>query len=491
MLTHLKTNIAMIAALLLFASANFAIAQETEKSEQAQEEQQDQENVVVASVERMQELFESGQLSAAIEMGEFLAAQSDATLVQLEYLGFLYAQSPAYYSKAEQIFSAIYAQNPQNLENLKNLAVIKNSLQREDALSYAILAAEASPQSAELQQFAARVADAAKDEEKAELYYARALALNKHDLVALTGLGARYSRRGEYTKVIELYEQAIEEDGVENVIVYLNLCHALLKSARYEDCISWSDKALEKYSEQGFMNAKTTALIKLKRYADAEQYLEEVDNKIKLSAESKLSLAMAKALQGCSQDEAKSCNDDETVPLCCKKDAEAFAIYEELYKSVEQEHRSRGELDLRYALSLISMKKLEDAEALLQESLDAAKEKSLPTGSYFAALAVCMWQFAQKRDLEMSVQYYREAVENAPDFLSPERLENFRQWPPMAIDVLSDIQDSTRKPKQSKSKCGCNLAENAKTPPFGELSFVLLALAGIYFIRRRELKGRR
>lgn len=420
----------------------------------------------------------------AIRIGEELVGQADAGVEVWKALGYAYAQQPDQFEKAEKAFVRVRELEPGDAENLKNLAILKSELGRADAPEFAAIAADADSQSAEMQIFAARLLANASKREDAQRYFSRALSAEPDNMVALTALGELYVTGGEYAKAIDLYTKAIQNDGVTNVIAYINLGVALMQAGRYEECIEWSDKGLLKYKDGGLAASKGKALIKLKRYAEAEAFLESFTKSGgRKEFGTDLALALAKALQGCNLAEHGSCAGSAQQAPCCLKDAEALALYEAQYQQTQNADRWREELDLRYGLALVSNNKLEDAEAVLQQALELAKLKALPTGPYFAALSVCMQLFAQKRDTDLALQYYREAVENAPDFSSPQRMSDFRQWPPLGVDVMKEIQASSSKSAQNKAKCGCHTHDVPRGPRYGEFVMLLVMVATLLVIR--------
>jgi len=405
-----------------------------------------------------QRLLAGKQLGEARAIARTLVAEDPKFLLAWILLGVTYGTNEATYDLAEEAFDAAHEldkTHPEPLSRLGSLQFTRGDIDK--AANTFVLAASLAEDDATLQIMTARVLLKAQRIEEAKQRFLTVLDADPLNLEALTGVGALYVNIGEYSAAADLYKKAFDA-GLDNPILYLNFTDTLVRAARYDEALAIAEKGLAKKQDPQLKVAKARALVHLERYAEAEELLAAVaplTSTDETAAYPIYLLGLARSMQGCKASDADACTKSPDAHPCCAEDRASLVAFQRSYE-LNPELR---DVVIRLGLAQFAAGQLEEAEATLQGYINKQGDQS--PAEAFGALAVTLYGFGEKRDVDEGVRLYREAREMAPDFDKDDRLKKFRQWPPLAIEIITELKQKAEEQRPTggveRKGCGCQL----------------------------------
>ena len=439
-----------------------------------------------ATREKLIAAYEASDWPKVIVLAKSLAQAHPEEAVFWSALGTAYGQNRETMALAEESYVRVMALLPDDAQNMKNLAIVRDALDSPEALETAFIAARLNPGDASLQRLVGQRLQQSRRRAEAAEYFLSAYALDPLDVVSLTAATSYFFERGQHDRALALTQQGIE-GGVPGPVLYLNMVSGLMDMGRYEEAVVWADKGFERYRDVGLVLNKAVSLNQLGQYAQAESLLRGVREMIPEQMRAPFDYALGKSLlmQGCTKALFLTCHTGQEDD-CCSREREALSLLTGIQdERLLSDASFAVDLGLAYALGNL----LEDAEAVLRRAAHA--KISRPNGNALAALAVTLYLFGDKRGKDASVRFYRDACETAPDLCELADRETRRLWPSRGVEILTEIQAyeaEGARARTEKSGCGCTLSSRREVP----LSASVLVL-GLVFVavcwRRTGVRG--
>lgn len=445
-----------------------------------------------ARYELASKLYSKNQFEEARAIARLLVTENPRWLHAWILLGTTYSRDPETYDLAEDAFKQARKLDEKSALPLRSLAALASSRRETDKAADLILqAAQIDEQDLELQVFAARTLVEARRMAEAKQRYDIVLEADPDNIHAVSGYGALLVDLGEYSRAVEIYKHAIES-GQKHVLIYNNLVDALVRAARYDEAVKTADVALAIGFDPLITLHKARALTHLGKLDEAASLARDlVENKRVTGEQAAFALyqlGTAEALRGCGFDTIEQCqaSTSSATPACCNHLMAALDAFE---KAAAINPRFR-DVTIRLGLAQFAAGKLEDAEATLKNYIEQKGDKV--EAEAFGALAVTLYRFGEKADIDEAVRVYREARELAPDFDDGTRLARFRLWPPYAITITEKLRTMASERDASasareESSCGCVVvrAADPAAPLGAALALATLLLGVVPALRRR------
>jgi len=428
-----------------------------------------------ATREKLVEAYEASDWPKVIALAKPLAQAHPEEAVFWSALGTAYGQNRETMALAEESYVRVMALSPDDAQNMKNLAIVRDAIDSPEALETAFVAARLNPGDASIQHLVGQRLMQSRRRAEAVDYFLSAYVLDPLDVVSLTAATSYFFERGEYDRALALTQQGIE-GGIPGPVLYLNMVSGLMDMGRYEEAVVWADRGFERYRDVGLVLNKAMALSRLGQYAQAELLLRGAQEMVPAPMRASFDYALGKSLlmQGCTKALFLTCHTSQEDE-CCSREREALSLLTGIQdEKLLSDASFAVDLGLAYALGNL----LEDAEAVLRRAAHA--KISRPNGSALAALAVTLYLFGDKRDKDASVRFYRDACEAAPDLCELADMEARRLWPSRGVEILAEIQAyeaEGARARAGRSGCGCALSPRREVP----LSASVLVL-GLVFV---------